>query len=137
MLGIKRIDHICMAVWKLDDRLPMLTELFGMKVAGRFDNPQVGYNGVTLDIPGGGTQWELLEPAGNDSFIERFLQDRGPGLHHVTYEVESVEKATKALEDYGYEPFGGRSYEGYKEVYMHPRDTGGVLFQLYEGGFSQ
>ncbi|MCI0850259.1 MAG: VOC family protein [Chloroflexi bacterium] len=137
MLGIKRIDHICMAVWKLNDRLPMLTELFGMKVAGRFDNPQVGYNGVTLDIPGGGTQWELLEPAGNDSFIERFLQDRGPGLHHVTYEVESVEKATKALEDYGYEPFGGRSYEGYKEVYMHPRDTGGVLFQLYEGGFSQ
>ena len=137
MLGIKRIDHICMAVWKLDDRLPMLTELFGMMVAGRFDNPQVGYNGVTLDIPGGGTQWELLEPAGNDSFIERFLQDRGPGLHHVTYEVESVEKATKALEDYGYEPFGGRSYEGYKEVYMHPRDTGGVLFQLYEGGFSQ
>ena len=137
MLGIKRIDHICMAVWKLDDRLPMLTELFGMKVAGRFDNPRVGYNGVTLDIPGGGTQWELLEPAGNDSFIERFLQDRGPGLHHVTYEVESVEKATKALEDYGYEPFGGRSYEGYKEVYMHPRDTGGVLFQLYEGGFSQ
>ena len=137
MLGIKRIDHICMAVWKLDDRLPMLTELFGMKVAGRFDNPQVGYNGVTLDIPGGGTQWELLEPAGNDSFIERFLQDRGPGLHHVTYEVESVEKATKALEDYGYEPFGGRSYEGYKEVYMHPRDTGGVLFQLYEGGISQ
>ena len=137
MLGIKRIDHICMAVWKLNDRLPMLTVLFGMKVAGRFDNPQVGYNGVTLDIPGGGTQWELLEPAGNDSFIERFLQDRGPGLHHVTYEVESVEKATKALEDYGYEPFGGRSYEGYKEVYMHPRDTGGVLFQLYEGGFSQ
>ena len=137
MLGIKRIDHICMAVWKLDDRLPMLTELFGMMVAGRFDNPQVGYNGVTLDIPGGGTQWELLEPAGNDSFIERFLQDRGPGLHHVTYEVESVEKATKALEDFGYEPFGGRSYEGYKEVYMHPRDTGGVLFQLYEGGISQ
>ena len=137
MLGIKRIDHICMAVWKLDDRLPMLTELFGMMVAGRFDNPQVGYNGVTLDIPGGGTQWELLEPAGNDSFIERFLQDRGPGLHHVTYEVESVEKATTALEEYGYEPFGGRSYEGYKEVYMHPRDTGGVLFQLYEGGFSQ
>ncbi len=33
MLGIKRMDHICMAVWKLDDRLPMLTELFGMRVA--------------------------------------------------------------------------------------------------------
>ena len=133
MLGIKRMDHICMAVRKLDDRLPMLTELFGMKLAHRFDNPRIGYNGVVLDVPGGGAQWELLEPAGDDSFIERFLQERGPGLHHVTFEVESVEKATQALRERGYEPFGGRSHESYKEVYVHPRDSGGVLFQLYEG----
>ena len=133
MLGIKRMDHVCMVVWKLDDRLPMLTTLFGFKVAGRFDNPGAGYNGVTLDIPGGGAQWELLEPTGEDSFLARFLNERGPGLHHVTFEVESVDKAIHALRDYGYEPFGGRSYERYKEVYVHPRDSGGVLFQLYEG----
>ena len=135
MLGIKRMDHVCMVVWKLDDRLPMLTELFGMKVAGRFDNPHAGYNGVALDIPGGGAQWELLEPTDDESFLARFLRERGPGLHHVTFEVESVEKATQALREYGYEPFGGRTYEHYKEVYIHPRDTGGVLFQLYEGGW--
>ncbi len=111
----------------------MLTELFGMTVAGRFQNPESGYNGVTLDVPGGGAQWELLEPSGDDSFLARFLNERGPGLHHVTFQVESVEKATRALEQYGYEPFGGRAYDGYKEVYLHPRDTGGVLFQLYEG----
>ena len=83
MLGIKRMDHVCMAVWKLDERLPMLTKLFGMKEAGRFDNPQAGYNGVTLDIPGSDTQWELLEPCDDDSFLARFLNERGPGLHHV------------------------------------------------------
>lgn len=136
MLGIKRMDHVCMVVWKLNDRLPMLTELFGLVVAGRFDNPDAGYNGVTLDIPGGGAQWELLEPTGEDSFLARFLNERGPGLHHVTFEVESVEKATKALKEHGYEPFGGRSYERYKEVYVHPRDSGGVLFQLYEGDWT-
>lgn len=133
MLGIKRMDHVCMVVRKLEERLPMLTELFGMRVAGRFQNPHAGYNGVTLNIPGGDAQWELLEPAGEDSFLERFLRERGPGLHHVTFQVESVEKATQALKQYGYEPFGGRSYDRYKEVYIHPRDTGGVLFQLYEG----
>ncbi|MDZ4278650.1 MAG: VOC family protein [Dehalococcoidia bacterium] len=137
MLGIKRLDHVCMAVWKLEERLPMLTELFGLHVAGRFENPRAGYNGVTLDIPGGGVQWELLEPSGEQSFIERFLQERGPGLHHLTFEVESVEKATEALKKYGYEPFGGRSDKSYKEVYLHPRDTGGVLIQLYEGGWSE
>jgi methylmalonyl-CoA/ethylmalonyl-CoA epimerase len=134
-LGIKRMDHVCMVVPKLDERLPMLTQLFGMRVAGRFDNPSAGYNGVTLDVPGGGAQWELLEPSGDDSFLVRFLSERGPGLHHVTFEVESVERATKALRDFGYEPFGGRNYEAYKEVYVHPRDSGGVLFQLYEGGW--
>ncbi len=136
MLGIKRMDHVCMAVWKLDERLPMLTQLFGLRVASRFENPQAGYNGVTLDIPGGGAQWELLEPSGEDSFLARFLNERGPGLHHVTFEVESVENATRALQKYGYQPFGGRAYDTYKEVYVHPRDTGGVLFQLYEGGWS-
>jgi methylmalonyl-CoA/ethylmalonyl-CoA epimerase len=124
-----------MVVAKLDDRLPMLTELFGMKVLERFDNPRAGYNGVTLEVPGSNTQWELLEPSSDDSFIARFLRDRGPGLHHVTFEVESVETATSALKQYGYEPFGGRSYPSYKEVYVHPRDSGGVLFQLYEGSW--
>jgi methylmalonyl-CoA/ethylmalonyl-CoA epimerase len=133
LLGIKKIDHVCMAVWKLDDRLPMLTGLFGMTVAARFDNPEAGYNGVTLDIPGGGIQWELLEPTGEGSFLARFLEERGSGLHHVTFKVESVAKATEALRNYGYEPFGGREYGPYKEVFIHPRDTGGVLFQLYEG----
>ena len=136
MLGIKRMDHVCTVVGKLEERLPMLTELFGLTQAGQFDNPDAGYNGVVLDVPGGGTQWELLEPAGEDSFLERFLSERGPGLHHVTFEVESVEKATQALKEFGYEPFAGRSYDQYREVYIHPRDTGGVLIQLYEGDFT-
>jgi methylmalonyl-CoA/ethylmalonyl-CoA epimerase len=127
------MDHVCMVVPKLDERLPMLTELFGLKVLGRWENPQAGYNGATLEVPGSNTQWELLEPSGEDSFLVRFLRDRGPGLHHVTFEVESVEKATEALKGRGMQPFGGRNYDKYKEVYIHPRDSGGVLFQLYEG----
>ncbi len=135
VLGITRMDHVCMVVGKLNERLPMLTDLFGLKEAGRFDNAAAGYNGVVLDIPGGGAQWELLEPSGDDSFLARFLRERGPGLHHVTFEVESVEQATQALKEYGYEPFAGRTYDSYKEVYVHPRDTGGVLIQLYEGNW--
>jgi methylmalonyl-CoA/ethylmalonyl-CoA epimerase len=127
------MDHICLVAWKLEDRVPMLTKLFGMTEAGRFDNPHAGYNGITFDIPGSDTQWELLEPSDEKSFLTRFLNDRGPGLHHVTYQVESVEAATQAMKEFGYEPFGGREYKGYKEVFIHPRDTGGVLIQLYEG----
>ena len=136
MLGIKRMDHICMAVWKLEERLPMLTELLGMRIEGRFQNPQAGYNGVILAVPGGGAQWELLEPCDDDSFLARFLREKGPGFHHVTFEVESTERATEAIRGFGYEPFGGRAHGTYKEVFVHPRDTGGILVQLYEGGWS-
>jgi methylmalonyl-CoA/ethylmalonyl-CoA epimerase len=131
------MDHVCMVVPKLDERLPMLIELFGMKLAGRWENPKAGYNGATLDVPGGNTQWELLEPSGDDSFLVKFLRDRGPGLHHVTFEVESVDQATAALKEYGLQPFGGRDYKGYKEVFVHPQGSGGVLFQLYEGDFEE
>ena len=140
MLGIKRVDHVCMAVWKIEDQLPLLTELFGMKEAGRWRNDEEGYAGVTLDIDGK-VQWELLEPTSDDSFIARFLRERGPGLHHVTLEVEDVDRAAEALRKYGIEPFRGvHSAYGWKETYVHPRDTGGVLFQLFEelqpGGWS-
>ena len=132
MLGIKRMDHVCMVVPKLDERLPMLTELFGLKVLGRWENPQAGYNGATLEVPGSNTQWELLEPSGEDSFLVRFLRDRGPGLHHVTFEVEDVDQAAQAIRDFGIEPFGGvqRSH-GWAETYIHPKDSGGVLFQFF------
>src|SRR4029077_16683568 len=108
---------------------------FGMKLAGRWENPKAGYNGATLEVPGSNTQWELLAPVGEERFLVKVLSERGPGLHHVTFEVESVEKAIEALKQKGIEPFGGRNYENYKEVYVHPRDSGGVLFQLYEGDF--
>ena len=136
MIGIKRMDHICMVVPKLEDRLPMLTELFGMKIAGEFKNPKVGYNGVVLDVPGGGAQWELLEPSSSDSYLVKFLKEGGSSLHHVTFQVNDIEVATKAMQDFGYKPFGSRTAEKYKEVYLHPKDSGGVLLQFYEGDWS-
>lgn len=137
MLGIKRVDHVSMVVWKIDEQLPLLTELFGMRVVERYQNPRDGYNGVTMDIMIGGdrapVQWEVLEPNSDDSFLVRFLRDRGPGLHHVTFEVEDVDQAAETLRKRGIEPHGGvRQNGGWKELFVHPRDTGGVLIQLYQ-----
>ncbi len=137
MLGIKRVDHVSMAVWKIEDMLPLLTELFDMRVVDRYHNEVEGYNGVTLDIMTcqgrAAIQWEILEPNSDDSFLTRFLRERGPGLHHVTFEVEDVAQAAEALRKQGIEPHGGvRQSGGWKELFIHPRDTGGVLIQLYQ-----
>jgi methylmalonyl-CoA epimerase len=131
-IGIKRLDHVCWAVNRLDDALPMLTDLMGMTIEGRFENPEMGYRGVGLRVPGGTGHFELLEPLDENSYLHRFLRDRGPGLHHVTFEVEDADKAAQAIKEYGIEPFGGvqRSH-GWAETYIHPKDSGGVLFQFF------
>jgi methylmalonyl-CoA/ethylmalonyl-CoA epimerase len=131
-IGLKRLDHVCWAVRKVEDVLPLLTELMGMAVEGRFENPEAGFRGVGLRVPGGTGHFEVLEPYDETSYLYRFLKERGPGLHHVTFEVENIEKAAQAIRDYGIEPFGGvtRSH-GWAETYIHPKDSGGVLFQFY------
>ncbi len=133
-LAITKLDHVAMAVRKIDEHLPFLTELFGMKVVARFRSEDEHYAGVTLDVPGGNTQWELVEPTSDDSFLARFLTERGPGLHHVTFQVENVEKAAEILRARGIEPFGGvKVGPTWRELFIHPQDSGGALIQLYEG----
>jgi methylmalonyl-CoA/ethylmalonyl-CoA epimerase len=137
VLKIKRFDHVCMAVWNVDETLPLFTELFGMRLVHDFRSEEEGYQGVTLDVEGSTVQWELIEPTSDDSFVARFLRERGPGLHHVTFEVEDVAEAAETLRKRGIEPFGGvREEATWKETFVHPRDSGGVLVQLYEGDWS-
>ena len=132
-IGIKRLDHVCWAVRKLDDALPLLTELMGMREVERWEDEEKGYRGVSLEVPGGGTgHFELMEPLGEDSYLHRFLAQRGPGLHHVTFEVKDIEEAAQAIRDYGVEPYKGvQRSPGWAETYIHPKDSGGVLFQFY------
>ena len=67
--------------------------------------------------------------------MRRFLGQRGPGLHHVTFEVTDIEAAAKVLRERGIEPVGMRVEGAWnKELFIHPRDTGGVLIQLYQQG---
>jgi methylmalonyl-CoA/ethylmalonyl-CoA epimerase len=133
----KRVDHVSMAVWKIDDQIKFFTDVFGWKEAGRFQSEEAGFAGVVLDVPGPDgqrqMQWEILEPLGENSFIEKFLRERGPGLHHVTLEVDDADASAVHLRECGIEPFGGPrvSYD-WKEMFVHPKATGGVLFQLYE-----
>ena len=132
-IGIKRLDHVCWVVQKLDDALPLLTELMGMREVERWQDEEKGYRGVSLEVPGGGTgHFELMAPLGDDSYLHRFLAQRGPGLHHVTFEVKDIDEAAQAIREHGVEPYKGvQRSPGWAETYIHPADSGGVLFQFY------
>lgn len=122
-----------MAVPNIEERARFFQDLFGMKVVGRWDNAGDGYSGMELSIPGSDTKLEIIEPNGEESFVGKFLAQGGSMYHHMTFEVTDIKAAAKALREYGIEPFGYREDADWaRELFIHPRDTGGVLIQLFQ-----
>lgn len=133
MIPIKRVDHISFAAWSIDEQIKWFEGLWGLKLAHRFDNPEEGYTGAVLDLPNNQMQIEVLQPLGEHSFVEKFLRERGPGFHHVTVQVESMEETAAALRKAGIEPFHGiHQRDTWLQTYIHPRDGGGALWQVFE-----
>jgi methylmalonyl-CoA/ethylmalonyl-CoA epimerase len=125
-------DHVAHAVPSIRAVLPLYLDLLGGWLSGGGFNPWGGHVAVQIAYPGGGLI-ELLEPTQADSpSVGRFLK-RNPrgGLHHVTFKVKDLEAAVGVLRSAGFEPFGTMlDRPRWKETYLHPRETGGVLIQL-------
>lgn len=136
MIPIKRVDHISFATWSIEQSVAWFQSLMGLTLGDRFTNAREGYAGAMLELPGNQLQFELLEPYGDDSFVRKFLETRGPGFHHITIEVQRMEGqdgAAAALRAAGIEPFRGVHGDNHwLQTYIHPRDGGGVLWQLFE-----
>ncbi len=131
MLPYTRIDHIAFATHSIDESLQWFTMLFGAREISRNRSEDKGFATLALEIPNGQIQFELIEPIGDDSFVARFLRERGPGFHHLTLDVEDVDQAAEALRGLGIEPFGDVRGSGeWKETFIHPRDSNGILIQL-------
>ena len=78
---------------------------------------------------------ELLSPLSTNSIIEKFINKKGPGIHHICLEVDDVYQAIIELKDAGIEVLNNMpkiGAEGFKVVFIHPKSTGGVLVELAE-----
>jgi methylmalonyl-CoA/ethylmalonyl-CoA epimerase len=127
------LDHVAVAVESIDAVLPALQSVTG---AGGSPRERVPTQGVELCFLGTGAgRLELLQPLGPDTPVGRFLDRRGPGLHHIAYRVVDIEAALRRLEAAGLElidlaPRTGA--HGCRVAFIHPRSTGGVLIELVE-----
>ena len=134
MLGIKRFDHVSIATRDLEGHMRLFQELFGMKLVHPVNN-WGEFDGVSLWIPGGDQKLELMQPKGENSFVARFMTGGGSMFHHVAFDIEDIRAAAAALRARGIEPFRmmtrGDSESG--SLFIHPRDSGGVLIQLNAG----
>ena len=132
-VGLVRMDHVSMAVPDADKQVEWQARVFGMELKGSWTDEHLGYHGRIMSIPGSKLEFEIVSPSREGSFIQRFIDERRPGMHHICCEVESVEAAAAGLRKQGIEPFGGIIDNGWKKhTFIHPRDSGGVLFQLFE-----
>ncbi|HEY7224984.1 MAG TPA: methylmalonyl-CoA epimerase [Micromonosporaceae bacterium] len=136
-VGLRRIDHVGIAVADLDDAIEFYARVFGMRCLHVETNEEQGVREAMLSVgptPDGGCV-QLLAPTSPDSTIAKFLDRSGPGLQQVAYTVEDIEATCVALRDRGmrllYES-PRRGTAGSLINFVHPKDAGGVLVELVQ-----
>ena len=128
-----RIDHIGVAVEEIEPSLELYRDNFELRVAHREVVQEQGVEAVLLDI--GENHVELLAPLGPDTPVGRFLAKKGPGLHHVAYQVSDIDATLGALKRAGLALIDEQpriGIRGSRVAFMHPAATVGVLTEIVE-----
>jgi methylmalonyl-CoA/ethylmalonyl-CoA epimerase len=128
-----RIDHVGVAVEDIDAALELYEGAFEMPLAHRETVEEQGVEAVLLDVGDGHV--ELLRPLGPETAVGKFLERKGPGLHHVAYAVDDIDATLEKLAAAGLELIDREPRVGIREsrvAFLHPRSTGGVLTEIVE-----
>lgn len=132
-MTIKRIDHIAIAVEKLNSSLGFWEKALGLRVHEIRNVPEQAVDIAFLPV--GSSEVELVQPVTDDSGIARWMQKRGPGIHHICFEVDDIRATLAELKAQGIElidqePRMGDESRQY--AFVHPKSAGGVLIELYQ-----
>jgi len=128
---MKKIDHIGIAVKSLDESIPLYRDVYGLKLHAIEEVAAQKVKVAMFEI--GEVHIELLEPTSEDSPIAKFLEKKGPGMHHICYEVENVDDALKDADEKGVKLIDKSSRGGAggaRVGFLHPKSTGSVLTEL-------
>jgi methylmalonyl-CoA/ethylmalonyl-CoA epimerase len=128
-----RIDHIGVAVEEIESSLELWRDRFQMEVAHREIVEEQGVEAVLLDV--GENHVELLAPLGAETPVGKFLAKRGPGLHHVAYQVSDIDATLSLLKEAGMPLIDEQPRTGIRDsrvAFLHPRATAGVLTEIVE-----
>jgi len=129
----KRIDHIGIAVRRLDESIPFYTEVLGCRLLGFEEVESEGVKVAMLEI--GESRFELLEATRPDSAIAKFIEKKGEGIHHIAVDVAGIESRLAQMKEQGLRlinetPKAGA--DGNRIAFIHPAATKGVLMELCE-----
>lgn len=128
-----KLHHVGIAVDSIEDALELYEGTLGIAPTTRMtvDAEQVN---IAM-LPVGNPRIELLEATSPDSPIARFVERRGPGVHHIALEIDDLDAAVARLKTSGRRLVSDEirvGAEGYRYVFVHPSGAGGVLLELIE-----
>jgi methylmalonyl-CoA/ethylmalonyl-CoA epimerase len=130
---VKKINHIAVVVDDIEKALEFWHDALGLDLSHVEDVPSE--NSMVAFLPAQESEVELVKPTNEDSGIARFLKSRGPGLHHICFEVYDIEETMAHLKSkdvrlINQTPEIGTG--GKKIAFVHPDSTHGVLVELYQ-----
>jgi methylmalonyl-CoA/ethylmalonyl-CoA epimerase len=129
---IRRIDHVSIAVRNQAKAKAFFIDVLGGKNLYEAPVPRQKFRWTTIEL-GTSCFIELIDPLGKDSFVQRFLDNRGEGPHHITLQVKDIQEVHRRLEEKGMPTFGlAEPFPGWKEMYVHPKHAFGTLIQFAE-----
>jgi methylmalonyl-CoA/ethylmalonyl-CoA epimerase len=128
-----RIDHVGVAVEEIEPALVVWRDRFKMNVAHREVVEEQGVEAVLLDV--GENHVELIAPLGPETPVGKFIDKRGPGLHHIAYQVADIESVLDTLKADGQRLIDEQPRVGIRNsrvAFLHPAGAGGVLTEIVQ-----
>jgi methylmalonyl-CoA/ethylmalonyl-CoA epimerase len=133
MPDLDRIDHVGVAVEDVDASLSLFRDALGLTLVHRETVGELGVDAALLDV--GENHVELIAPLGPDTPVGKFLLRKGPGLHHVAYQVRDIEATLADLRTAGLRLIDEAPRTGIRNsrvAFVHPKATGGVLTEIVQ-----
>jgi methylmalonyl-CoA/ethylmalonyl-CoA epimerase len=131
MIKINGFEHVSWAASDVEPGQRTLA-LFGIRPTGSEDIPEQDVTSSYFEGDGG-VRFEIIRPLGPNSQLRKFLDKRGPGLHHICLQVEDLDDACAQITAAGGELVGDTFSDSRgRHAFVHPKSTGGVLIGLIE-----
>jgi len=133
MPKISKIDHVALVVGDINEALAFWQDALGIPLDHVDEVPRE--KSAIAFLPLGESEIELVQPTTDDSGVAKYLEKRGPGMHHLCLEVDDIEAMLAQLKAKGIQLIHEQpvvAESGKKYAFIHPKAAFGVLVELYE-----
>jgi methylmalonyl-CoA/ethylmalonyl-CoA epimerase len=129
---IKKIDHVALAVQDAAEISALLSRLFGFEINETKEEPEAGFASTLMSSAE--VRLELLQPVGPRGMIQKFIEKRGGGLHHISVQVDNLDEEMVRLKALGvqFASEEAAQVDDSRVIFIHPRSAGGLLIELVQ-----